>query len=85
MSRKNCARSAKSASAAQVEAAARMTDTLLNVELVKCFAAEAVVQERAGRALFRTEAELTGFYRRYAVNGVCISGIFAGFLAAKPA
>src|SRR5258708_32311438 len=59
-----------------------MTDTLLNVELVKHFAAESVVQERVGRALSRTEAEWVGFYRRYAVNGVAVSTIFATFLAA---
>jgi ATP-binding cassette subfamily B protein len=79
---KTIAGSAKSASAAHVEAAAQMTDALLNVELVKCFAAEAVVQERVGRALSRTEAEWVGFYRRYAVNGVIVSTIFATFLAA---
>ena len=76
------ARSAESASAAHVDAAARTTDALLNVELVKYFAAETVVQERVGRALLRTEAEWVGFYRRYAVNGVAVATIFATFLAA---
>jgi ATP-binding cassette subfamily B protein len=76
------ARSAKSASAAHVDAAAQMTDGILNVELVKYFAAEAIVQERVGRALSRTEAEWVNFYRRYAVNGVTVSTIFATFLAA---
>jgi ABC-type transport system involved in Fe-S cluster assembly fused permease/ATPase subunit len=76
------ARSAKSASAAHVDAAAQMTDAILNVELVKYFAAEAIVQERVGRALSRTEAEWVNFYRRYAVNGVTVSAIFATFLAA---
>jgi ABC-type transport system involved in Fe-S cluster assembly fused permease/ATPase subunit len=75
-------RSAKSASAAHVEAAAHMTDALLNVELVKYFAAEAVVQQRVGRALSRTEEQWVGFYRRYAVNGIAVSAIFASFLAA---
>ncbi len=78
---KGIARLAKSASAAHVDAAAQMTDAILNVELVKYFAAEAVVQERIGRALSRTEAHWVSFYRRYAVNGVCISAIFAAFLA----
>src|SRR5258708_9806095 len=59
-----------------------MTDTLLNVELVKHFAAESIVQDRVGRALSRTEAEWVGFYRRYAVNGLTVSTIFAPFLAA---
>jgi ABC-type transport system involved in Fe-S cluster assembly fused permease/ATPase subunit len=76
------ARAAKSASAAHVDGAAQMTDVLLNVELVKYFAAEAIVQERVGRALSRTEAEWVSFYRQYAVNGVTVSTIFAAFLAA---
>jgi len=59
-----------------------MTDALLNVELVKYFAAEAIVQERVGRALSRTEAEWVSFYRKYAVNGVTVSTIFTAFLAA---
>ncbi len=75
------ARSARSASAAHVNAAAQMTDAILNVELVKFSAAEAVVQERVGDALSRTEAQWANFYRRYAVNGVAVSTIFAGFLA----
>ncbi len=79
---KTIAKAAKSASAAHVDAAAQMTDALLNVESVKCFAAEATVQERVGRALSHTEAEWVGFYRRYAVNGVAVSSIFATFLAA---
>jgi ATP-binding cassette subfamily B protein len=79
---KSIARSAKSASAAHVVAAAQMTDALLNVESVKYFAAEAIVQDRVGRALSRTETEWMGFYRRYAVNGVTVSTIFAAFLAA---
>lgn len=76
------ARAAKSASAAHVDAAAEMTDAILNVELVKYFTAEAVLQERVGRALSHTEAEWVSFYRRYAVNGVAVSTIFATFLAA---
>ena len=79
---KSIARSAKSASAAHVETAAQMTDALLNVEAVKYFAAEAIVQDRVGRALSRTETEWVTFYRRYAVNGVTVSAIFALFLAA---
>jgi ABC-type transport system involved in Fe-S cluster assembly fused permease/ATPase subunit len=75
-------RSAKSASAAHVDAAAKMADALLNVELVKYFAAETIIQDRVGRALLRTEADWVGFYRRYAVNGVAVSTIFATFLAA---
>jgi ABC-type transport system involved in Fe-S cluster assembly fused permease/ATPase subunit len=78
---KTIARSARSASAAHVDAAAQMTDTLLNVELVKYFAAESIVQDRIGRALSRTETEWVSFYRRYAINGVTVSTMFATFLA----
>jgi len=78
---RSIARAARSASAAHVDAAARMTDAILNVESVKYFAAESVVQERVGRALSRTEAEWVSFYRRYAVNGAAVSTIFATFLA----
>jgi ABC-type transport system involved in Fe-S cluster assembly fused permease/ATPase subunit len=79
---KSIGRLARSASAAHVDAAAQMTDAILNVELVKYFAAEAVVQDRVGRALSHTETEWVSFYRRYAVNGVTVSMIFATFLAA---
>jgi ABC-type transport system involved in Fe-S cluster assembly fused permease/ATPase subunit len=79
---KTIARSAGSASAAHVEAAAHMTDALLNVELVKYFVAETIVQERIVGALSRTESEWVGFYRRYAINAVTVSAIFAAFLAA---
>jgi ABC-type transport system involved in Fe-S cluster assembly fused permease/ATPase subunit len=78
---KTVARSARSASAAHVDAAAQMTDTLLNVETVKYFAAESIVQDRVGRALSRTETEWVGFYRRYAINGMTVSTMFATFLA----
>jgi ABC-type transport system involved in Fe-S cluster assembly fused permease/ATPase subunit len=77
---KTIAPSAKGASAAHVDAAAQMTDSLLNVELVKYFAAESIVQERVGRTLSRTEIEWVGFYRRYALNGVIVSTMFAAFL-----
>jgi ABC-type transport system involved in Fe-S cluster assembly fused permease/ATPase subunit len=75
------ARSAKSASAAHVDAAAQMTDALLNVESVKCFCAETRVQRRIDRALSRMEVQWVAFYRRYAVNGVTVATIFAAFLS----
>ena len=73
--------SARSASAAEVDAAAKMTDAVLNVEIVKCFAAESVVQQRVGQALWRTETQWVAFYRRFAVNGVYVAVIFGGFVA----
>ncbi|MDB6083159.1 MAG: metal transporter permease [Gammaproteobacteria bacterium] len=79
---RSIAGAARSASAAHVDAAARMTDALLNVESVKYLAAESTVQERVGDALSRTEAEWVSFYRRYAVNGAAVSTLFATFLAA---
>lgn len=72
---------AKSASAAQVEANAVMTDAILNYETVKYFTAESVIQDRVGRALIETEHGWVNFYRRYAYNGLYVAGIFAAFLA----
>lgn len=79
---KTVSRAAKVASAAHVAANAAMTDSLLNYETVKYFTAEALVQEKVSQALARTEVEWVGFYRRYAINGLGVAGIFATFLAA---
>lgn len=76
------AETARTASAARVEAGAAITDGLLNYETVKYFAAESTVQERVGRALARSEAEWVSFYRRYAYNGLIVASIFAAFLTA---
>ena len=75
--------SAATASAAHIEANAAMTDSILNYETVKYFTAESVVQERVSRALSRTEIEWVGFFRRYAVNGLGVAAIFAGFLGSS--
>lgn len=72
---------ARNASMARVDAAAAMTDGLLNYETVKYFTAEPLIQERVSRALRRSEAEWVGFYRRYALNGVAVAAILAVFLA----
>jgi ABC-type transport system involved in Fe-S cluster assembly fused permease/ATPase subunit len=72
---------AQSASNAQVNASAVMTDSILNYETVKYFTAEAVVQDRVRRALGATEDGWVRFYQRYAYNGLGIATIFAGFLA----
>src|SRR5581483_9619366 len=53
---------ARTASAARVEAGAAITDSLLNYETVKYFAAESMVQERVGRVLARSETEWVAFY-----------------------
>src|SRR6185312_7104321 len=66
-------RAARSASAAQVAATARMTDALMNTEIVKYFAAETVVREGVVGALTRTEAEWMRFYRQFAQNGLLVA------------
>jgi ABC-type transport system involved in Fe-S cluster assembly fused permease/ATPase subunit len=71
---------AKSASAAQVDANATMTDGILNYETVKYFVAEVVVQNRVGSALIQTEQQWIRFYRQFAVNGLCVATVYAAFL-----
>lgn len=78
----NLSQSARTASAARVDAGAAITDGLLNYETVKYFTAESVVQERVAKALARSETEWVAFYRRYARNGLLVATIFASFLAA---
>jgi ATP-binding cassette subfamily B protein len=73
-------KAAKSASAAQVDANATMTDSILNYETVKYFVAETVVQQKVGGALIRTEDEWVRFYRQFAVNGLCVATLYATFL-----
>ena len=71
---------AKSASAAQVDANASMTDSILNYETVKYFVAETVVQQRVGGALIRTEEEWVRFHRQFAANGLYVATVYAAFL-----
>jgi ABC-type transport system involved in Fe-S cluster assembly fused permease/ATPase subunit len=75
-------RAAKKAAAAHVEASAVMTDGILNLETVKYFAAEPVIQAKVSAALERTEREWVSFYRRYSLNGLAVATIFAAFLGA---
>lgn len=74
--------SARSASAARVDAGAAITDGLLNYETVKYFTAESLVQERVGTALARSEDEWLAFSRKYACSSLVVATIFAAFLAA---
>lgn len=74
--------SARTASAARVDAGATITDGLLNYETVKYFTAELIVQNRVGQALARSETEWVSFYHRYARNGLAVASIFAAFVAA---
>jgi ATP-binding cassette subfamily B protein len=71
---------ARGASTAQVDARAAMTDSILNYETVKLFAAEPVVQEKLGKAFAHTENAWVGFFRRSALNGMTMATIFAVFL-----
>lgn len=73
-------RESRRATAAQVEASAVLTDSLLNYEIVKNFAAERAVQARVNRSLALAEEGWVGFYRRYAGNGIRVALIFSVFL-----
>ena len=73
---------ASAASSAHVSATATITDSILNYETVKYFAAESLVQDKVSRALSRTEKEWVAFYRSYAMNGIGVATIFAVFLGA---
>jgi ATP-binding cassette subfamily B protein len=57
-----------------------MTDSILNYETVKYFAGEVLAERRVGGALVRTEQEWVRFYSQFAVNGVLVATIYAGFL-----
>jgi ABC-type transport system involved in Fe-S cluster assembly fused permease/ATPase subunit len=74
-------RTASAASANGVAASAAMTDSILNYETVKYFAAEQIVQEKISRALTRTEREWVAFYRMYSVSGFAVATTYAIFLA----
>jgi ATP-binding cassette subfamily B protein len=73
--------SARSASESQIDATAVMTDSIMNYETVKYFAAESVVQNRVSRALQQNENTWIGFYRKSALNGLVIATLFASVLA----
>jgi ABC-type transport system involved in Fe-S cluster assembly fused permease/ATPase subunit len=75
-------KSARTASAARVEAGAAITDGLLNYETVKYFTAEPIVQERVRKALARSETEWLTFSRLFTCSGLLAASIYAGFLAA---
>jgi len=75
-------RAARDASAAQVEANARMTDGLVNCEVIKYFAAEKAAEKNVSEFLISTEDQWVRFYRQSAVNGLIVATIYAGFLTA---
>ncbi|MFA6231839.1 MAG: ABC transporter transmembrane domain-containing protein [Rhodanobacter sp.] len=71
---------ARAVSNANIDANAVMTDSLLNYETVKYFAAEPVVRERFDHALTHTEAQWRRFFRVRVLNGVAVATVFAAFL-----
>ncbi len=73
-------KAAMRASAAQVESTGTITDSLLNYETVKYFAAERSVEARVSGSLVRTEVEWVRFYRQFAINGLLIATIYGAFL-----
>jgi ABC-type transport system involved in Fe-S cluster assembly fused permease/ATPase subunit len=75
------ARTANRASETAIDASATMTDSLLNYETVKYFAAERVVEEKVSSALVKTEREWVSFYRLYSVSGLAVATTYAVFLA----
>ena len=72
----------RSASGAEVDAAALMADHLLNYEAVKYFAAERPVRDRVDRAFARTERAWRRFYGRRSVDGLIVALIFVLSFAA---
>lgn len=76
------ASSAKTASTASIDASAKITDGLLNYEIVKYFTAELVVQDGVSRALRRAEGLWATFYRRHAKNGLLLAIIYGVVLCA---
>jgi ATP-binding cassette subfamily B protein len=70
-------RAARGASAAHIDANAVLTDSILNYETVKCFNAEAAIQEHFDAALVRTESQWKRFYVHKLGNGLLVAAIFA--------
>lgn len=75
-------RAARAASKAQIAAIARMTDSLMNAEVVKYFGAESSVREGVDGDLTRAEDEGVRYARQYAGNGFLVAGIYVAFLLA---
>jgi ABC-type transport system involved in Fe-S cluster assembly fused permease/ATPase subunit len=73
-------KASKNGAAAQIDANAALTDSILNYETVKYFAAETVVQQGVHSALTRTEREWVRFSQQFAVNGLYVATLYAVFL-----
>jgi ATP-binding cassette subfamily B protein len=72
---------ARSAAASQNRALGVMTDSLLNYEVLKYFAAEDTVRARFDDSLAQTESEWIRFHGLRARVGLLVATIFAAFLA----
>lgn len=68
---------ARAASTAAIDANALLTDSIINYETVKCFAAEAQAHQRFGEALIRTENQWRQLYWRKMKNGLAVAFIFS--------
>ena len=67
----------------RIESNSVLTDVLVNAETIKYFDAEQVVSRRYDRALSGTESAYRQYFRRQAVNGLWVAGIFAISLSAS--
>ena len=69
-------------SATQIAAYANMTDSLLNAETVKSFAAEGEINRRYDTALAESERRWSTFYWRKTESGLLVAAVFALSLGA---
>ncbi|WP_332769317.1 ABC transporter ATP-binding protein [Phenylobacterium sp.] len=67
---------AKAISTAQIDTGAATTDSLMNIETIKAFTAEARFVARHDRSLAETEAKWALFLRRRLVNGLAVAMVF---------
>lgn len=75
-------KSARDVAAAQIDARALMTDSILNYETVKYFAAESIIRERLDKALMQSERDWLKFHFSRSWSSVLVATVFAGFLGA---
>jgi ATP-binding cassette subfamily B protein len=69
-------------SSEQVQANMAIADSIENFETIMCCTGEFAVEAEVDDALRRTEAKEVHFYELFAVNGIGVATIYAGFLAA---
>ena len=74
-------RAARSASSAQINAGARMTDAFLNYEAIKCSGSEHTVQERVSTHLESAETGSVRLAQQFAINGLLVTPVFIALMA----